>query len=101
MNFGEAITAVKMGRKVARYGWNGKGMYIFLETGVFPVDLEAEQQSSHYNGVSLGLFDISGSSESSIKMPCFCMRAADGSIVRGWLASQTDMFAEDWSVLDD
>ena len=28
-----------------------------------------------------------------------CMKAADGSIVNGWLASQTDMLSEDWEIL--
>ena len=30
MNFGEALEALKAGKKVARAGWNGKGMYIYL-----------------------------------------------------------------------
>lgn len=33
-------------------------------------------------------------------LPYLCMYAADGSIVNGWLASQTDMLAEDWTILD-
>ena len=30
MNFGEAIIALKQGKKVARKGWNGKGMFLYL-----------------------------------------------------------------------
>lgn len=33
MNFGQAIEALKEGKKVARTGWNGKGMYIYLADG--------------------------------------------------------------------
>ena len=29
-----------------------------------------------------------------------CMKAADGTIVNGWLASQTDMLSEDWTILE-
>lgn len=50
MNFGQAIEALKEGKKVARKGWNGKGMWLVL--------------------------------------------------VPGWVASQTDMLADDWALVD-
>ena len=33
MDFGKAIEALKAGKKVAREGWNGKGMFLFLVPG--------------------------------------------------------------------
>lgn len=104
-NFGQAIEALKEGKRVAREGWNGKGMFIFqrpadelsLETVVHRVkslpqsvkDFFAQQNEAGRDGSSL------------IKFGSYlCMYAADGSIVNGWLASQTDMLAEDWVILD-
>ena len=78
--FGEAIRRLKAGEKVARKGWNGKGMFLFL---VFPKELETKANVEIY------------SAQQSI-----AMRTADSSIVVGWLASQTDMLAEDWVVVE-
>lgn len=33
MNFGDAIEAMKKGKKVARRGWNGNGMFVYLVNG--------------------------------------------------------------------
>jgi len=83
MNFGEALEALKSGRKVARSGWNGKGMFIFLREGrmIHGVDPSTP---------------MGGDFES---LPHLCMRTADGKCCVGWLASQTDMLSDDWEVL--
>lgn len=94
MNFGQAIEAVKEGKGIARAGWNGKGMCVYMNRGSRP----PEAIAPFHNGVSDRLFDT-GDKGTGVRMPNFNMRAADGSIVTGWLASQTDMFAEDWTVL--
>lgn len=80
MNFGKALEALKDGKKVSRKGWNGKGMYLFL-VSVLSYETKAEVDST--------------SAHQSI-----AMRTADSSVVIGWLASQTDMLAEDWIVLE-
>lgn len=90
MNFGQAIELLKRGSNVARAGWNGKGMYLTLTAGAKP-----DTYPSDFNGVSNSLFEWSGRG-TSVRMPCITMKAADGSFVPGWLASQTDMLAEDW-----
>lgn len=74
MNFGEAIRLLKAGGKVARKGWNGKGMYLYLYTFVIPAR------------------DV-------ILEPCIVMLTAQGRHQPGWLASQADMLAEDWEVI--
>lgn len=85
MNFGAAIEALKQGKRVARTGWNGKGMFVYLTKGV---DVTQARDNA--------LDEI-------IRVNGFCkinshidMKAADDSIVCGWLASQTDMLSEDW-----
>lgn len=88
MNFGQAIELLKQGKRVARLGWNGKGMYLALQAGS---TITSEQARG---GVALGLAQ-EGKQEIVIQ-PHIDLRAADGTCVVGWLASQTDMLAEDW-----
>ena len=95
MNFGEAIEALKSDKRIARAGWNGKGMFVYLNKGSTPGYIK----SPRLNGVDTHLFDI-GDADTIVRMPNLNMKAADGSTVTGWLASQTDMLAEDWVVLD-
>lgn len=79
MNFGEAIEALKKGERVARKGWNGKGMWLVL---ILP-------------GSPMHTFLV-GSSD---MQPCIGMKTAPGTMQPGWLASQADMLSDDWEVL--
>lgn len=83
MNFGQAIEALKVGKKVARSGWNGKGMFLFLREGRLITGVDPSTP-------------MGGDFES---LPHICMRTADGKCCVGWLASQTDMLGEDWEVV--
>lgn len=96
MNFGEAIEALKQDKKVARSGWNGKNMWLFMNRGRFDAD---KVDSTLIDGVSTGLFDPSGT-DTTMVLPHLCMVAASGSLVTGWLASQTDILAEDWQTIE-
>jgi len=100
LTFGDALAELKKGRRVARAGWNGKGMFIYLQDGsINPNGHDAGKFAANYvNGVDVQLFNC-GDKGTVTRMPCICMHAADGSTVTGWLASQTDMLAEDWAVL--
>lgn len=91
MDFGEALAALKEGRRVARAGWNGKKMFVWLNWGSFP----GCEMNKLIGGVPSVLFHA-GPKNTVTRMPNINMRAADGSTVTGWLASQTDMLAEDW-----
>lgn len=95
MNFGQAIEYAKAGLKIVRAGWNGKGMYVWLEKGKRP---ESYHEKEFLFGVSGDLFENVGRGQTTV-MPHLNMRAADGSTVVGWLASQTDILAEDWDVI--
>ena len=87
MNFGDALHFMKEGNKVARSGWNGKGMFIFLVKGsrftvnrppllgIYPEGTEINYHS-HVD-----------------------MKTADDTVVP-WICSQTDMMANDWCVVD-
>lgn len=93
MPFGLAIEAMKKGKRVARAGWNGKGMWIALTQGSV-IDVELAR-----SGACKAQADAE-SVDSITILPHLDMRAADGSIVIGWLASQTDMLADDWAIVE-
>jgi len=73
MRFGEAIESLEDGNKVARSGWNGKGMWLALQV---PDEF------------------------SKMSLPYIYMKTADDHLVP-WLASQTDVLAKDWNTLEE
>ena len=85
LNFGEAVEALKAGKRVARAGWNGKGMFLYIING-----------SDLQSGLKYGYGEYVGEPEF---VSTICMKTADNKLVAGWLASQTDVLAEDWHVL--
>ena len=90
MNFGKAIEALKQGKKVARAGWNGKNMFVYFVKGT-------TVKSSQLRGAALDHVGYQGEGDTDVVINGHIdMKAADGSVVVGWLASQTDMLAEDW-----
>ncbi|MFC6640402.1 MULTISPECIES: DUF2829 domain-containing protein [Sulfitobacter] len=97
MSFGHAIMAMKSGAKVARAGWNGKGMWVALTPGsAFPAKHAKCGHAAAKRAVEID--DPEGEIE---LLPHIDMRAADGAMVVGWLASQTDMLADDWQIVPD
>lgn len=96
MSFGHAIAAMKDGHKVARAGWNGKGMWVALTPGSeFSAEYAKPGHAAKHRADEAGR-----TGETITLLPHFDMRAADGSMVIGWLASQTDMLADDWQIVE-
>lgn len=83
LSFGDALTYLKAGEKVARKGWNGKGMFLFLVPG------------SKFNVNRPPLLGIYPEGTEINYHPHIDMKTASGEIVP-WMASQTDMLAGDW-----
>ena len=87
MNFSQALDEIKAGKKVSRSGWNGKNMFVFLVPGsrfivnrppllgIYPEGTEIDYRA-HVD-----------------------MRTVTGEIVP-WVASQTDLLADDWGVVE-
>jgi len=96
MNFGQAIEALKQGKSVSRNGWNGKGMFIYLNKGGCSTHLADDET---LDGISGSLFDLTGDGTVT-RLPNLNMKSATGAIVTGWLASQTDILSEDWGVVE-
>lgn len=99
MNFGQALEHLKAGQRVRRAGWNGKGMWLALTPGSEISPLDALPGSA----AKLALKErvLLSTKPEPIKIGAHIdMRAADGSLVIGWLASQTDMLSEDWEIVE-
>lgn len=79
MNFGKALEALKEGRRVTRFGWNGKDMWLVL---IHPGNA---MHTSPAGGFRM--------------QPCIGLKTAEGTMQPGWLASQSDLLAEDWETL--
>ena len=77
MDFSEALVQLKTGKRVARDGWNGKGMFLFI---VSLWDTDAEEAA--------GL----------LRRPFVAMKTAQEDVVP-WLASQSDLLAGDWEIV--
>ena len=88
LSFETALSALKQGKRVARSGWNGKGMFLYLVNGsTFKVNRPP----------LLGIYPEG----TEIKyLSHIDMKTADGSCVP-WLASQTDLLNDDWCVLPE
>ena len=95
LTFGLALEALKLGKKVARAGWNGKGMWLSLSGVVaMPAEVPAEKFWSSNNRQ----YAVENGGSAKV-LPCITMKTATGEILMGWLASQTDMLADDWQVV--
>lgn len=89
MTFSEALEAAKNGAKIAREGWNGKNMWVAFTPGSEVAAADARSGAVRARAEEgAETITIHGHLD---------MKTADGSIIIGWHATQTDMFATDWS----
>lgn len=96
MNFGQAIEHMKIGLKLTREGWNGKNMFVVLMPA-----LKLPAHSSQEPGAKVNDRTAKhiGADTPLDSQPYFAMFTAQGKWQPGWLASQADMLAEDWSIV--
>jgi hypothetical protein len=87
MNFSDALINVKEGKKISREGWNGKGMFLFLVPGSTFIVNRAPLLGIYPEGTQVTY------------CPHIDMKTADDKVVP-WLASQTDILADDWGVVN-
>ena len=98
LNFGQALEALKSGKRIARKGWNGKGMFLFLlPAGKVPIKAIHDPKLKQVieEQVDGNEFEALG----SIRMWTTNSRGRKA-VLTGWLASQTDMLENDWVILD-
>ena len=84
MSFEEAIMAVKNGNKIQRNGWNGKNQYVELATCISYKNTNGDSVNCNHDAIGNKALAFVGTSGVQI----------------GWLASQADMLATDWEIVD-
>jgi hypothetical protein len=85
MDFGRAIQLLKVGQRVQRQGWNGKNQYIELATNISYKNANNEIVNAEHDAIGNKAIAFVGTS----------------GVQLGWLASQTDMLAEDWKIVEN
>lgn len=83
MNFGKAIEEMKSGKKVARQGWNGKNQHIELATNISYKNADGDIVNCEHDAIGNKAIAFVGTS----------------GVQMGWFASQADMLAEDWQIV--
>ena len=86
MNFSEALILMKQGQKVARQGWNGRGMFAFLQKG-YPEGIGINQNTAEATGIPQGTV--------CKFRPYFMLFTAQEDFAH-WVPSGSDILAEDW-----
>lgn len=101
-DFGEAIHRLKSGKKVARSGWNGKGMWIILVPGTpSVVPYEGTPYAKALNSVDGGQPHDSAAIEILPHIDMWTTNSEGRrAMLCGWLASQTDMLSSDWTEVE-
>ena len=84
MTFGEAMEAVKHGKRIRREGWNGKNQYVELATGISYKNTAGEIVNANHDAIGNQALAFVGTS----------------GVQLGWLASQADMLADDWKICE-
>lgn len=85
MDFGEAIKCVKNGKKIQRSGWNGKSQYVELATNISYINSKNEVINVDHEAIGNNALAFVGNS----------------GVQLGWLASQADMLANDWKIVEE
>lgn len=85
MDFGEAIKLLKQGKKLQRSGWNGKSQYIELATNISYISATGELVNADHEAIGNKAIAFVGTF----------------GVQLGWLASQADMLAEDWKIMEE
>ena len=107
LNFCDALRAIKAGKRAQRAGWNGKGLFAFLQPGrvhgpYVGFALAAcllPDTGETIDGLSMSLFDTNGAEHTSIRYPQLCLSFPTGTF-GAWAPSQTDMLASDWKIVE-
>lgn len=94
-----SISSRKAPRSRGRDG-NGRDMFLYLNPGSHDAKPPAMERGELIDGVHPDLFN-NGATGTATRLPNINMRAASGATVTGWLASQTDILAEDWTIVEE
>lgn len=110
VNFGQAIEALKQGKRVAREGWNGKGLFIFMQVPatigkeVIPkmqsLPQSVKDEFKRRENALYGTTENDGRFDFTINYKNQLAMVYPDSTIYGWVASPSDVLEEDWCILD-
>ena len=92
MTFSEALEKCKQGARISRGGWNGKGQFVYFQPGsVVPAGrIRTKPLQDWMSKENVAEIEIIGH---------FDIRTTNGKVQCGWLATQSDLQADDWQVV--
>lgn len=96
LNFGQAIEALKQGKRVAREGWNGKGLFVFMQV---PAEI-GEEIIPKMQSLPQSVKDEFARRGGSIYYSNQMALVNPNNTINGWAPSSSDTLAEDWTILD-
>lgn len=97
MNFGEAIAAMNDGKRVSRSGWNGKNMFVYKTVG----NTVSKDFIPKFASLPQSVKDfLEAKGEDVVFHASITMYTAAGEMQPGWLASQSDILADDWGIVE-
>lgn len=97
LTFGIAVELLKKGCKLARDNWNGKGMWIALMPSIYLPPHNTEGNTLKVNDRTAKYI---GANKPLDSQPYIAMWTAQGKWQPGWVASQADILAEDWTIVE-
>jgi hypothetical protein len=103
VSFGEAIKALKEGKRVARQGWNGKGLFIFMQVpSQVPQEIVPKMTSlpQSVKDEFERRFGGRAMTDGTIKYQNQIAMVYPDNNIYGWVASPSDVLEEDWVILD-
>lgn len=90
MNFGDALAALKQGERVARHGWNGKGMFLYY------VPAASYPAQRNERGTMIGVFP-----DDMVPYRAYIAMKTVNDEVVPWVASQSDVLEDDWNIVEE
>lgn len=96
LKFGEAIEALKQGKRIARTGWNGKGLFIFMQV---PSEIDAKIVPG-MQSLPQSVKDEFVKRGGNIRYKNQIAMVYPDNTIYGWVASPSDVLEEDWCILD-
>lgn len=97
MSFSSALVALKEGRKVARAGWNGKGQWVVMMLPLYLPPFNTQEPGAKVNDRTAKHI---GKDTPLDSQAYFSLYTAQGKWQPGWLASQSDLLANDWTIVE-
>jgi len=101
LNFGKAIEALKEGKCVARVGWNGKGLFVCKQVpSIINSSIVPNMQSLPQSAKDRFVESFEKEQLDAIYYQNQMIIVNNSNVINSWIPSSSDIFAEDWFILD-